>query len=103
VIILEGWALATWFGFMPHPHDDKGSMTARSFKVATWVLLFAVAGGLGTATGSAVAHDLTHAGHHSAGMHSTGICAWIARQARQLIPRRFPVCTMSHVIVVQDL
>jgi hypothetical protein len=41
------------------------------------VLLFAIAVGLGAATGSAVAHDLTHAGHHSSGMHSTGICAWM--------------------------
>lgn len=77
VIILEGWVLATWFGCMPHPHDDKGSMPARSFKLAIWVLLFAVAVGPGAATGSAVAHDLTHAGHHSADMHSTGICAWM--------------------------
>jgi hypothetical protein len=52
-------------------------MTARSFKLATWMLLFAVAVGLGATTGSAVAHDLTHEGHHSACMHSTGICAWM--------------------------
>lgn len=32
---------------------------------------------LGATTGSAFAHDIQHAGHHSAGMHSQGICAWM--------------------------
>ncbi len=32
---------------------------------------------LGGTTGSAFAHDIQHAGHHSAGMHGQGICAWM--------------------------
>ncbi len=32
---------------------------------------------LGAATGSAFAHEVKHAAHHTAGMHATGICAWM--------------------------
>jgi TctA family transporter len=32
---------------------------------------------VGATTGAAVAHDLAHAGHHGAGMHGQGICAWM--------------------------
>jgi hypothetical protein len=32
---------------------------------------------LGGTTGSAFAHEIQHAGHHNAGMHSQGICAWM--------------------------
>jgi hypothetical protein len=28
-------------------------------------------------TGTAVAHELQHAAHHTAGMHGTGLCAWM--------------------------
>lgn len=39
-------------------------------------------------TGSAFAHDIQHAGHHSAAMHGKGICAWMcaAGQAMEEIP-----------------
>ncbi len=42
-----------------------------------WLLVVAVVTMLVAATGSAVAHDLQHATHHAAGLHSTGICAWM--------------------------
>ena len=32
---------------------------------------------LATTTGSTVAHELQHAAHHHAGMHGSGICAWM--------------------------
>ena len=32
---------------------------------------------LAVTTGSAVAHELQHAAHHDAGMHGSGICAWM--------------------------
>ena len=36
---------------------------------------------LGATTGSAFAHEIQHAAHHSAAMHSTGICAWMCATA----------------------
>ncbi len=39
---------------------------------------------LGATTGSAFAHEVQHAGHHSAGMHSTGICAWMCAAGQSL-------------------
>lgn len=39
---------------------------------------------LGAGTGSAFAHDVQHAGHHSAGMHSQGICAWMCAAGQSL-------------------
>jgi len=32
---------------------------------------------IGATTGSAFAHDIQHAGHHSAAMHGKGVCAWM--------------------------
>src|SRR5205809_7900621 len=36
---------------------------------------------LGATTGSAFAHEIQHAAHHNAGMHATGICAWMCATA----------------------
>jgi hypothetical protein len=36
---------------------------------------------LGATTGSAFAHEIQHAAHHTAGMHGTGICAWMCATA----------------------
>jgi hypothetical protein len=36
---------------------------------------------LGAITGSAFAHEIQHAAHHTAGMHATGICAWMCATA----------------------
>jgi hypothetical protein len=36
---------------------------------------------LGLTTGSAVAHEIQHAAHHNAGMHGSGICAWMCAAA----------------------
>jgi uncharacterized membrane protein YqhA len=32
---------------------------------------------LGAATSGAFAHEVKHAAHHTAGMHATGLCAWM--------------------------
>lgn len=40
--------------------------------LATGLLLFLVA-----TAGLTVGHDIRHAAHHSAGMHATGLCAWM--------------------------
>lgn len=39
---------------------------------------------LGGTTGSAFAHEIQHAGHHNAGMHSQGICAWMCAAGNAL-------------------
>jgi len=36
---------------------------------------------LGATTGAAFAHEIQHAAHHTAGMHATGICAWMCATA----------------------
>ena len=36
---------------------------------------------LGATTGSAFAHEIQHAAHHTAGMHGSGICAWMCASA----------------------
>jgi hypothetical protein len=36
---------------------------------------------LGVTTGSAFAHEVQHAAHHTGGMHATGICAWMCATA----------------------
>jgi hypothetical protein len=41
-----------------------------------WTLLAAVVLVFGATMGSAVAHEIEHA-HHTAAMHSTGLCAWM--------------------------
>ncbi len=36
---------------------------------------------LGVTTGIAFAHEIQHAAHHTAGMHASGICAWMCATA----------------------
>ena len=45
------------------------------------MVAFAVIALLAVTTGSAVAHELQHAAHHDAGMHGSGICAWMCATA----------------------
>jgi len=39
---------------------------------------------LGLTSGGAFTHEVKHAAHHSAGMHATGICAWMCATAGAL-------------------
>ena len=56
-------------------------MSRSSLQSIAWVLIAAVLLILGATTGSAFAHDIQHAAHHTAGMHSSGICAWMCATA----------------------
>lgn len=56
-------------------------MRSPFFKNTVWVLAGAVMVLLAMTTGSAVAHELQHAAHHDAGMHASGICAWMCATA----------------------
>ena len=56
-------------------------MSRSSVQSIAWVLIAAVLLMLGATTGSAFAHDIQHAAHHTAGMHSSGICAWMCATA----------------------
>ena len=59
-------------------------MRPISHKSIAWVLIAAVVAMLGATTGVAFAHEIQHAAHHSAGMHSSGICAWMCATAGTL-------------------
>lgn len=56
-------------------------MRSSRFHSMVWVIVFAVIALLAVTTGSAVAHELHHAAHHDAGMHGSGICAWMCATA----------------------
>ena len=57
------------------------AMGTPFFRTVVWVVASAVIVLLAMTTGSAVAHDLQHAAHHDAGMHGSGICAWMCATA----------------------
>jgi hypothetical protein len=48
-----------------------------TIKHVACTLLGAVIFLIAATTGTAVAHELQHAAHHTAGMHGTGLCAWM--------------------------
>ena len=56
-------------------------MRSSRFHSLVWVVAFAVIALLAMTTGNAVAHELQHAAHHDAGMHGSGICAWMCATA----------------------
>lgn len=64
-----------------------------------WTLLVAVLLMFGAATGSAVAHEIQHA-HHTAAMHTTGICAWMCATAGTVTTAAM---LPSAVVPVEDL
>jgi hypothetical protein len=55
-------------------------MSRRLIKMTACVLMLGILLVLGATTGSAVAHEIQHA-HHTAAMHSTGVCAWMCTSA----------------------
>ena len=59
-------------------------MIRPQLKLISWVLVAAVLVMLGATTGAAFAHEIQHAAHHNAGMHSSGICAWMCATAGSL-------------------
>jgi hypothetical protein len=56
-----------------------------SLKSISWLLIGAVALMLAATTGTAFAHEIQHAAHHTAGMHSSGVCAWMCATAGTLV------------------
>jgi len=59
-------------------------MIRLSLKSISLVLVVAVLVMLGATTGAAFAHEIQHSAHHTAGMHSSGICAWMCATAGTL-------------------
>lgn len=58
--------------------------TGPTFKAIAAALALGVLVLLGATTGSAFAHEVQHAGHHSAGMHHQGMCAWMCAAGQSL-------------------
>ncbi len=58
-------------------------------------LAMAVALMLGATTGSAFAHEVQHAAHHTAGMHATGICVWMCAAAGAVTTAAFHATTVT--------
>ena len=56
-------------------------MRSSFLRSIVWIVACAVVVLLAMTTGSAVAHELQHAAHHNAGMHGSGICAWMCATA----------------------
>ena len=56
----------------------------RTFKAVAAALALGFLLLLGATTGSAFAHEVQHAGHHSTAMHSQGICAWMCAVGQNL-------------------
>jgi len=56
-------------------------MRSCTFRSIVWIVACSVIVLLAVTTGKAVAHELQHAAHHDAGMHGSGICAWMCATA----------------------
>lgn len=52
-------------------------MSRLQIKSIALLLAVAVLLMLGATTGSAFAHEIQHAAHHTPGMHKSGVCAWM--------------------------
>ena len=50
---------------------------------------------LGATTGSAFAHEIQHAAHHTGGMHGTGICAWMCASSGAVTTAVFHATTIT--------
>ncbi len=59
------------------------------------VLAVAILLMLGATTGSAFAHEIQHAAHHNAGMHATGICAWMCATAGAVATAAFHAAAVT--------
>lgn len=67
----------------------------RSIRILAWTLAVGFLLLLGGTTGSAFAHEIQHAGHHNAGMHSQGICAWMCAAGSALDGVHAPLQTQA--------
>lgn len=64
-------------------------MIAKSLKPIAWALAAGILLLLTTTTGGAFVHEVQHAAHHTAGMHATGLCAWMCATAGGVISPAF--------------
>jgi hypothetical protein len=60
------------------------SRKGRFAKVLAWTMAVGLLVLIGGTTGSAFAHDVQHAAHHSPAMHGKGICAWMCAAGQAL-------------------
>lgn len=56
-------------------------MKQTFFRSIAWAVVAAVVLILAATTGTAFAHEIQHAAHHTGGMHATGVCAWMCATA----------------------
>ncbi|MBA2486127.1 MAG: hypothetical protein H0V35_08515 [Nitrospira sp.] len=56
-------------------------MQSPFLRTIAWVVVCAAIVLLAVTTGSAAAHEFQHTAHHDAGMHASGICAWMCATA----------------------
>jgi hypothetical protein len=64
-------------------------MITKSLKPIAWALAAGILLLLTTTTGGAFVHEVQHAAHHTAGMHATGLCAWMCATAGGVISPAF--------------
>ncbi len=50
---------------------------------------------LGATTGISFAHEIQHAAHHTGGMHTTGVCAWMCATAGAVATATFHTATVT--------
>jgi len=70
-------------------------MTRSFLRPIALTLAVAVLLMLGATTGSAFAHEIQHAAHHSGGMHASGICAWMCATAGAVTTAAFHVTAVT--------
>lgn len=52
---------------------------------------------LGATTGSAFAHEIQHAAHHTGGMHASGVCAWMCASAGAVTTAAYHAATVTPI------
>lgn len=69
-----------------------------SLKSISWLLVVVVVVMLAATTGAAFAHEIQHAAHHTAGMHSSGVCAWMCAAGQVLQSAADPLLASNNLI-----
>jgi hypothetical protein len=69
---------------------NRSILRPVAFTLTVAVLLM-----LGAATGSAFAHEVKHAAHHTAGMHTTGVCAWMCAASNAVTTAVVPAIAVT--------
>jgi len=78
-------------------------------RFTSWSLVVGLLLLLSMTTSGAVVHELIHASHHTAGMHTSGICAWLCAAGQMLDqepvtpPTRLVLLTVERLPVARAL